>query len=113
MESLLTYWDRSPHVADRFKTGVSLHSHALHSEESVLPLGQHLPKFACMRALAERAHQSYGDRSFRDDLSRMWWTPPLAPRQALDVEALQIEAKLGLDPIVSISDHDSIDAPMQ
>ncbi len=113
MESLLTYWDRSPHVADRFKTGVSLHSHTLHSEESVLPLGQYLRKFACLRGLLQHAHRSYGERSFEDDLSRIWWTPPLAPRQALEVEALQIEGKLGLDPIVSISDHDSIDAPVQ
>lgn len=43
----------------------------------------------------------------------MWWTPPPAPRQALDSEARQIEDRLGLAHIVSISDHDSIDAPMQ
>lgn len=113
MERLLPYWDRSPHAAGRFKTGVSLRSQALHSEESALPLGQYLRKFACLRGLVELAHRSYGECSFEDDLSRIWWTPPLAPRQALDVEALQIEGRLGLDPIVSISDHDSIDAPMQ
>lgn len=60
-----------------------------------------------------RAHERYGDKSLDEDLSRMWWTLPLAPRQALDVEARQIDDRLGLAPIVSISDHDSIDAPMQ
>ena len=113
MENFLTYWDRSPRTADRFQTGVSLHSHTLHSEESALPLGQYLRKFLLMRGIVDRAHQRYGDRSFEEDLSRIWWTPPLAARQALDLEALQIRDKLGLDAIVSISDHDSIDAPMQ
>ena len=47
-----------------------------------------------------------------EDLSRMWWTPPLTPRQAFDLEARQIEDRLELEPIVSVSDHDSIAAPM-
>ena len=42
----------------------------------------------------------------------MWWTPPLTPRQAFDLEARQIDERLGLQPIVSISDNDSIAAPM-
>lgn len=113
MENLLTYWDRSPRAADRFRTGVSLHSHTLHSEENALQLGQYLRKFAYMRGIVDCAHERFGDHSFEDDLSRIWWTPPLAPRQALELEAQQIRAKLGLDPIVSISDHDSIAAPMQ
>ena len=113
MQRQLAYFDRCPSIADAFSTGVSLHSHTLHSKESALPLGRHLQAFVLARALVKRAHGRYGENSLDEDLSRIWWTPPLAPRQALDVEAGQIEGKLGLSPIVSISDHDSIAAPMQ
>ena len=41
-----------------------------------------------------------------------YWTPPLTPRIAFDVESSQIEKKLGLMPLVSITDHDTIAAPM-
>lgn len=44
------------------------------------------------------------------DFSRAWWTPPLSAKQALDLEASQIEDQLGLGALVSITDHDSIEA---
>ena len=113
MERQLAYFDRHPEIADKYLTGVSLHSHTLHSQENALSLGQHLMAFGPSADLVRRAHERYGDKSLDKDLSRMWWTLQLAPRQALDVEARQIEDRLGLAPIVSISDHDSIDAPMQ
>jgi hypothetical protein len=40
-----------------------------------------------------------------------WWTPPLGPRESLAVERKQIEA-LGLQALVSISDHDNVEAPV-
>src|SRR5262249_12063757 len=46
------------------------------------------------------------------DCSRLWWTPPLSPRQAYSLERMQIEAELGLKAIVALTDHDSIEAPM-
>jgi hypothetical protein len=45
------------------------------------------------------------------DLNHGWWTPPLSPRQAHDCEAGQI-AELEMDAIVSLTDHDDIEAPM-
>lgn len=41
--------------------------------------------------------------------SDAWWTPPLSPRRAWDLERTQIET-LGLKALVSLSDHDNIDA---
>lgn len=113
MERQLAYFDRHPGIADKYLTGVSLHSHTLHSQENALSLGQHLMAFGPSADLVRKAHERYGDKTLEEDLSRMWWTPPLAPRQAHDVEARQIEDRLGLAPIVSLSDHHSIDAPMQ
>ncbi len=113
MHQGLAYFDRCPGIASRFRTGVSLHSHTLHSKENALPLGRFLQSFPLARSLVRYAHERYGDRSLEDDLARMWWTPPLAARQAFELEARQIQDELGLAPIVSISDHDSIEAPMQ
>ena len=44
------------------------------------------------------------------DLKRAWWTPPLSAKQAWDLEKSQIEKNLGMDALVSISDHDNIHA---
>jgi hypothetical protein len=49
----------------------------------------------------------------RADLSRAYWAPPLTPRGAYEVEAGQIEKTLGLSAMVSITDHDSIEAPLR
>jgi len=45
------------------------------------------------------------------DLRRGWWTPPLAPLHAQTVEERQIES-LDMEPIVSLTDHDDLEAPM-
>ena len=113
MERILAYFNRHPGIADKYLTGVSLHSHTQLSQENGLSLGQHLMAFGPSADLVRKAHERCGGMTLEEDLSCMWWTPPLAPRQALDVEARQIEDRLGLAPIVSLSDHDSIDAPMQ
>lgn len=47
----------------------------------------------------------------RVDFARAWWTPPLTPASALRLEQEQI-ANLGLRPMVSLTDHDSIEAGM-
>jgi len=44
------------------------------------------------------------------DLERGWWTPPLAPLDAYNVESSQIQS-MGLSPLVSLTDHDNIEAP--
>jgi hypothetical protein len=47
----------------------------------------------------------------RIDYSASYWTPPMTPKLAFDLESGQI-AKLDLAPMVSLTDHDSITAPM-
>jgi len=71
-----------------YRTGVSLHSHTSHSRETL----EFLPRLAA-------------------GLPPLRWRPPLGPREALAVERGQIE-KLGLRALVSITDHDNIEAPM-
>src|SRR6202008_2861735 len=46
------------------------------------------------------------------DYARSYWTPPLTPSLAFDLERRQIEEKLQIPGLVSLTDHDDIQAPM-
>jgi hypothetical protein len=56
------------------------------------------------------SHTSYSPERLA---GRIPWKPPLAPREAYELEARQIERTLGLRAIVSLTDHDSIEAPLE
>ena len=47
------------------------------------------------------------------DFGRAWWTPPLGPVDAFNLERRQIEDVLQRAALVSLTDHDTIDAPVQ
>lgn len=61
-----------------------------------------------MQRLERRSEVNHG---VRVDYGRSYWTPPMPPKLAFDLESRQIE-KLGLAPMVSLSDHDNINAPL-
>lgn len=95
----------------RARTGVSLHSHTSHSKETL----DFIPRFVAHAPLVRdllRAQEAKYRSLYGRDLNyfNAWWTPPLGPRESLTVERGQIEG-LGLQPLVSISDHDNIEAP--
>lgn len=101
------------HVQRRFRTGVSLHSHTLHSRECLGFIHRILNRLpllaAAMRKYETRYRQIHGTDL---DLTRAWWTPPLSAHAAWDVERSQIETLLDLEGLVSLTDHDSIEAPV-
>lgn len=107
--SLQFAWQKVSAPAD-FGTGVSLHSHTLHSKE----LLDFIPRMAAripllegeITRLTERFARHHGRRL---DFRRGWWTPPLDEGAAREVEAGQITG-LGLRALVSLTDHDSIAA---
>ncbi|MEI9971182.1 MAG: hypothetical protein WDO73_03500 [Ignavibacteriota bacterium] len=43
-------------------------------------------------------------------MSRIFWRPPVSPFMAHELETRQICVDLGLKPLISITDHDNIDA---
>ena len=49
---------------------------------------------------------------FPVDFSRAYWTPPLTPKLAYETEKNQIENTLDLRSMVSLTDHDNIEAPL-
>ena len=104
-EGTIQFAWREPRSAERFRSGVSLHGHTMHSQEclSFLPRYLHyVPGISQIASYYERAPRSV-------DFGRAWWTPPLTPASALRLEREQI-AGLGLRPMVSLTDHDDIEA---
>lgn len=93
-----------------FRSGVSLHGHTRHSQESLGFIGKFLQSRPTLRRWID-SQKSYCSRTagITLDFDRAYWTPPLCERAAHEVEAGQIRA-LGLRPVVSLSDHNSIDA---
>ena len=97
--------------AESFRAGVSLHSHTLHSREPLDLLYRAANHSWLLRALLRESERRYAAfYGAQLDLARGWWTPPLAPLDAYTVEFDQIKA-LGLTPLVSLTDHDNIEAP--
>ncbi len=110
--SAISYIWRDKDAPRGFRTGVSLHSHTNQSHETLDFLANFGNQFPVMRPLLSRmerrAEQYHG---IHIDYAASYWTPPMTPKLAFDLEMRQIE-KLGLAPMVSITDHDNIKAPM-
>ena len=112
MNSQLSWYDRERSSLGQFTTAVSIHSHTSRSRES-LGFVERLfsTNFFLRTFLENRNAAAKRQAGITVDLSRAYWTPPLCPRSAFELERNQIERKLGLKSLVSLSDHDSIEAP--
>ncbi len=105
----LIWKDRS--VLKQFRTAVSLHSHTSQSEESLDMIPRYTGKIPYLGKAIIRQQQKYHDNMGHPlDFARAFWRPPLTPREALRLEIGQIERELGLEALVSLSDHDNIQA---
>jgi hypothetical protein len=110
--STISYLWCDQHAAKGFRTGISLHSHTNQSKETlnfIANMGTRSSFFRPMLARMERRAEFR--EGVRINYDAAYWTPPLTPKLAFDLESRQIE-KLGLAPMVSITDHDNINAPM-
>jgi hypothetical protein len=108
------YLCRNSGAVDGFSTGVSLHSHTMHSRERLT----FVPCYASMVPLLswefDRLRRRYeAFHGAPPDFSAAYWTSPLSSSEAFDVERGQIEHDLGLNALVSLTDHDNIDAGCQ
>src|ERR1035441_8619974 len=110
--SNLSYLWRDKNASQGFRSGVSLHSHTNQSHETLDFLANWGNQYPWMRPLLTRAeHRTKRLFGVSLDYAASYWTPPMTPKLAFDLETRQIE-KLGLAPMVSITDHDNITAPM-
>ncbi|MGB7437929.1 MAG: hypothetical protein WBR26_23265 [Candidatus Acidiferrum sp.] len=100
---------RSPEFG-RCSTGISLHSHTMHSKEYLGRLPNYIAKFPIGSYILEREIgrlHLYEGRIF--NFKKVYWSPPLSPREAHELECKQIEEQLGRSALVSLTDHDTIE----
>jgi hypothetical protein len=110
--STISYLWRDKKASQGFRGGVSLHSHTNQSKETLDFLANLGNQYPVMRPLLSRLEQrSERVHGVRINYAASYWTPPMTPKLAFDLETRQIE-KLDLAPMVSITDHDNITAPM-
>jgi hypothetical protein len=104
---------KEPGAAKGYRTGVSLHSHTNHSKEGLYFIVEYAARHWPLRkALATQERRAQTESAITVDFWKAYWTPPLPPVAAFNVEKNQIERDLGLESMVSITDHDNIEAPM-
>lgn len=110
--SSVSYLWRNAKATQGFRSGVSLHGHTNQSRETLKFLALFGSRYKFMRRLMDRLEErSEANHGMRVDYGRSYWTPPMPPKLALDLEREQIE-NLGLSSMVSLTDHDSIEAPL-
>lgn len=97
-------------VTRAFHTGVSLHSHTEHSQERLDDLPRYLDRMPVVSQFLRWERKRYLAATGENlPFSRAYWRGPLSAQSAYDLERLQIE-RLGLGALVSLTDHDTIDA---
>jgi hypothetical protein len=110
--STISYLWRDPNAPRGFHTGVSLHGHTNQSQETLDFLANFGNQYPVMRPLLSRLERrSQNNYGMRINYAAAYWTPPMTPKLAFDLESGQIE-KLDLKSMVSLTDHDNIKAPM-
>jgi hypothetical protein len=98
-------------LPSRFVTAVSLHAHTLYSNEIMTCVPGYLDRIPVVAGLFRLEMRRYAERTGEvADFARGWWHPPLAPAAVLDSEVEQITKELGVMPVVSVTDHDSVTA---
>jgi hypothetical protein len=113
LHSRLSYQWKEPRAAREYRAAVSLHGHTNRSREGLTFIAKFVSERPLWRfALATQEKRAQTESSITVDFSRAYWTPPLSPLAAFRLERDQIERGLGIAGMVSLTDHDSIDAPL-
>ncbi len=108
-ETKLSCFWHGPDLGRDTQAAVSLHGHTNRSKESL----QLIPELARKGPMLHEALEKQCRRSrIPVDFARAYWTPPLTPKLAYETEKNQIENTLGLKSLVSLTDHDNIEAPL-
>jgi hypothetical protein len=112
-KSTVSYLWREPKAAKDYTTGVSLHSHTSQSRETLDFLAELSHDIKPLRPIIAWAEgRAVKGSGVKPDYLKSYWTPPLTPRLAFELERDQIQNQLQINGLVSLSDHDDISAPM-
>jgi hypothetical protein len=110
-QTRLRFLWRENGFARQFRTGVSLHSHTMHSLESLGFIPRYADAIPPLAWEMRRQARNYLKKYSRElDYTRAFWTPPLPATHAFELEKQNIERECGLQALVSITDHDNIEA---
>jgi hypothetical protein len=83
----------------------------MHSCESLAFIPQYMRDIPLVPRELRRQAQRYQEMTGKPlDYNRGHWTPPLPPAEAFELETRQIENGLALRALVSLTDHDNIEA---
>ncbi len=116
------HFKRDRRECERFRTCVSLHGHTMHSKESMTFVSRLAAKYPTFRRFItdqltrhHRAH--HGSNAvvpgLEEQMRRMWWTSPLSGPQAFEIERAQITEQVEAPALVSLTDHDTIEANLR
>jgi hypothetical protein len=106
--------DFSSRALEGSTSAVSLHAHTHHSSENMGCVPAYLDRIPLVAGLFRYETRAYLERNGTVvDFSKGWWHPPLTPHEVLKSETAQIVERLHLEPFVSITDHDNIDAGLE
>jgi hypothetical protein len=106
-------WEH-PGIANGFTHGISLHSHTSHSRESLEFIPQYARRSKILGKIMDLAEWQYYSRTGNQlDCSQAFWTPPLSPLLAQQLEAGQIARHFHLPAMVSLTDHDDCRAGLE
>ncbi len=95
------------------KTGVSLHCHTLHSKEMLDFVPYYAAKIPIVSYFWEKECRRYFEREGKlPNFSTGYWSPPLTGHEVYQSEKEQIN-QAGLEAVVSITDHDCIEANLE
>lgn len=107
----ISYSWRKRNASRGFASGVSLHSHTCMSKETLDFLAEMGNDFRVLRPIFANRERYCRKLGFELNYKASYWTPPMSPHLAFDLERRQIEDHLQLPALVSITDHDDIRAP--
>jgi hypothetical protein len=101
--------NEAENLTSKAKTGVSLHCHTEHSKEMLDFVPHYAEKLPVISHFWKKERDKYQKEQGKGiDFSTAFWSPPLTPHDVYRIEKEQINSA-GLEAIVSLSDHDSID----
>jgi hypothetical protein len=110
--SRVSYVWEEQSATEGYQCGVSLHSHTSASQESlsfIHKMGLEHAFLGWLFARGERRSRELHNLTLNFESAN--WRPPLLPRMAYNLERKQIQ-RLGLEAMVSITDHDTMEAPL-
>ncbi len=99
-------------LTPKSKTGVSLHCHTQFSKEMLDFIPHYAERLPVISFFWKKECERYLQREGKSlDLSTAFWSPPMKPDDVYEIEKTQIN-NAGLEAMISISDHDSIDGSL-